>query len=214
MTAAKSKVEACVKDIDLWMIKNKLKFNGDKTELVVLSAAHRPFSSEVSLNILGFDILSSSSARNIGVIFDKKLSLECHITAVCKSCFFHIHNIWKIRKWLSVTACETLVHAFISSKLDFCNSLLYGLPKSSINKLQRVQNAAARLISFSRKRDHITPILYNLHWLPVDQRIEYKILLITFKILNGISPSYLSDLIQPYKPSRSLRSSSDRKSVV
>ncbi|KXJ27572.1 hypothetical protein AC249_AIPGENE7673 [Exaiptasia diaphana] len=72
MTAAKSKVEACVKDIDSWMIKNKLKLNGDKTELVVLSAAHRPFSSEVSLNILGFDILSSSSARNIGAIFDKK----------------------------------------------------------------------------------------------------------------------------------------------
>lgn len=197
-----------MRDIDRWMFNNKLKLNNDKTEIVVLSNAHRPLPSIDHLNISGFDISPSSSSRNIGVIFDEKLSLEAQITSVCKSCFFHIHNIWKIRKFLSFSACETLVHALISSKLDFCNSLLYGLPKSSLQKLQFVQNAAARLVSFSRKTEHITPVLYKLHWLPVEKRIEFKILLLTFKVLHNMAPSYLNDLISSYIPSRSLRSSS------
>ena len=104
-------------------------------------------------------------------------------------------------------ACETLIHAFISSKLDFCNSLLHGLSKSSVQKLQLVQNAAARVLTFSHKSEHITPILHSLHWLPIEQRIQRKILLVTFKILNNCTPSYLSDLIKPYGPSRTLRSS-------
>ena len=127
---------------------------------------------------------------------------------MCKSCFFHIKNIWKIRKFISFEACETLVHAFISSRLDFCNSLLYGMPKYLIQKLQRVQNAAARLVSGCHQHDHITPVLYRLHWLPVEQRIEYKILLLTFKALNDCAPSYLSELVKPYVPPLSLRSKS------
>lgn len=120
----------------------------------------------------------------------------------------YIQNIWKIRKYLSFEACETLVHALISSRLDFCNSLLYGLPKSSLQKLQIVQNSAARVISYNRKQDHITPVLYRLHWLPVVYRIEFKILLLAFKALNNAAPSYIADLLKPYIPSRSLRSSS------
>jgi hypothetical protein len=172
--------------------------NGDKTEILVLSVAHRPCPSIDTFNISGFDIFPSSSARNIGVIFDNiKLSLEAHITSICKSCFLHLYNIWKIRRCLSLGAWETLVRALVSFKLDFCNSLLYGLSKSSLKKLQHVQNAAAKLVSLSRKHDHITPIVLNL-----------QITLITLKILNNIVPSYLSDLIKSYVLSRSLSSSS------
>ena len=117
-----------------------------------------------------------------------------------------------IQKWLwpglSLADTEKLVHAFITSKLDNTNSLLYGLPKFLIDRLQNVQNAAARVVTRTRKYDHIKPVLKQLHWLPVSQRIDYKILLLTFKALNGQAPSYITELLKPYVPTRNLRSSS------
>ena len=131
-----------------------------------------------------------------------------HVNSVCKSAFHHLRNISRIRKLLSTTTTETLVHAFITSKLDHCNSLL-NVPKYVIKKLQSVQNAAARLITGSRKYDHITPILFELHWLPVSERIKFKIILLTHKALHQQSPIYIQDLIRRYTTSRTLRSSSD-----
>ena len=90
---------------------------------------------------------------------------------------------------------ETLIHAFVSSRVDYCNSLLYGLPAYQLNKLQRVQNAAARLIFQETKYCHVRPLLYNLHWLPVEFRIDFKILLLTYKAINGLAPFYLHELI-------------------
>ena len=208
LVLVKAKVESCARDFDSWMSENKLKLNGDKTEIAILSAGHCVPPSVNSINISGFDVAPSSSVRNIGVFFDSALSLESHIASIWKSCFFHLHNIWKIRNSLSVAPCEILVHALISSRLDFCNSLLYGLPNNSIKKLQLVQNAAARLVTLSRRQEHIKPILKSLHWLPIEKRIDFKILLITFKALHGFAPSYISSLLTPYSLSRSLRSSS------
>ena len=205
---AKSTLEACIIEIDKWMLQNSLKMNGDKTETILLSSSFRPRPSIDSVSIAGHDVFFSKKARNIGVILDENISLDHHIASICKSFFFHLRNISKIRKHISVRACETLVHNFISSKLDFCNSLLYGLSKSSLQKLQLVQNAAARVLTFSHKHEHISPILCRLHWLPIEQRIQCKILLLTFKILNNCAPSYLSDLLKAYKPTRILRSSS------
>ena len=131
-----------------------------------------------------------------------------HINGICKTCFFHIRNISRIRKYLSIDNTKILVHAFITCKLDHCNSLLYGLPSFLIHKLQLVQNCAARLIMCRSKYDHITPILKELHWLPVQQRIVFKILLITYKALNGLAPIYINNLLSRYVPTRQLRSSS------
>ena len=124
--------------------------------------------------------------------------------------FYHLRNIaiLLIRNSLSQEDAETLVHAFISSKLGFCSALLYGLPKSVIDRLQYVQNCAARLVTRTRSSEHITPVLRRLHWLPVRQRITYKILLLTYKGLNGMAPRYITDLLQPYTPTRQLRFSS------
>ena len=130
-----------------------------------------------------------------------------HVTAVCKSAFFHLRNISKIRKFLNTETTKSLVHAFITSKVDYCNSLLYGVPKYLLLRLQRVLNCAARIVFKSNKYDHITPLLKELHWLPIEQRIKFKIFLITFKALNKQGPNYITDLLIPYKPSRSLRSS-------
>ena len=115
--------------------------------------------------------------------------------------------------FLDEKSTETLVHAFITCHLNMCNSLLYGLPDSHISKLQRIQNSAARLVTRTRFADHITPVLRDLHWLPVKFRIMYKILLLTYKCRHGAAPEYLTDLIQEYKPVRNLRSSSKQNLV-
>src|SRR6056300_671167 len=100
-----------------------------------------------------------------------------------------------------------LVNATVTSRLDYRNSLLYGVHECLLNQLQRCQNNAARVVTLTRKYNHITPVLFDLHWLPVRYRITFKILLLTYKSLNGLSPAYLSDLLKPYKPCRALRSS-------
>ena len=102
--------------------------------------------------------------------------------------FYYLYNTRHIRKYLSRSSTETLIHAFITSRLDYCNSLLYGLPKYQLSKLQRVMNSSARLVYCAPKSCHITPLLRELHWLPVCYRIEYKITLLTFKVLRGMAP--------------------------
>ena len=114
---------------------------------------------------------------------------------------------FRVRKYLSTQQNERLIHAFISSRLDYCNSLLYGLPICDIEKFQRIQNTAARLLVGAKSRDSITPILMKLHWLPVTKRIQFKILLITYKALNDMAPTYLVELLSRYIPARNLRSS-------
>ena len=180
-----ARIEACVSHVDSWLVRNKLKLNKGKTKLLILNASHRPCPLIEVIQVSSEQIMPVSSARNLGVIFDQEITLVEHVTTICKTCFLHLRNIAKIRYSLSQKDTEILVHAFISSKLDSCNSLLYGLPQTLIDRLQAVQNCAAHLVTRSRKHDHITPILKQLHWLPVYSRIKYKILLLTFKALHG-----------------------------
>ena len=105
------------------------------------------------------------------------------------------------------------MHAFVTPMLDFCNSLLYGIPKHVLKRLQSVQNAAARVVTLARKRDHITPVLKELHWLQVQERVIFKILLLTYKALNNLTPSYISQLVKRNIPSRDLRSSTSNRLV-
>ena len=109
---------------------------------------------------------------------------------------------------------EMIIHAFISSRLDYCNALFTCLNQTSLNRLQTVQNAAARLLTRNNKRSHITPILSSLHWLPIKFRIHFKILVLTFRALHGQTPQYITDLLLPYTPNRALRSSDQKLLVV
>ncbi len=131
--------------------------------------------------------VTSSTVKKFGFILDSNLSFENHISHVTKTVFFHLRNIAKLRNMLSVSDAEKLVHAFMTSRLDYCNALLGGCPASSINKLQIVQNAAARVLTRSRKYDHIIPILQSLHWLPIMFSISCKILLLAYKALTGLA---------------------------
>ena len=141
--------------------------------------------------------------------FDSNLNLQEQIHKTCKSGFLHLYNIRRIRKYLSQESARTLVHAFIIGRIDYCNSLLFGLPSTHLPKLQRLQNAAARLISNVPRHSDITPVLCALHWLPVKFRIDFKILLFTFKAICGHAPGYLIDLIAiKEQPRYNLRSAS------
>ena len=166
------------------MILNKLKLNDDKTELIVFSSKYRPRPCLSNVQIDGECIEQS----NLGVLFDQTLSFGEHVSKLCKSSHYHLRNISKIRKYLDENSTETLVYALVLSKLDYCNTLLIGLPNYQIDRLQSVLNTAARIITFTCKYDHITPVLVGLHWLPVSYRIRFKVLLLTYKALNDLSP--------------------------
>ena len=139
---------------------------------------------------------------------DPHLTLSKNVSDVCKTAFFALHKIGRIRPFLSLKSTERLVHAHVMSRLDYCNGILIGLPDNHIQKLQRVQNAAARLVTRAKKRDHVSPILRQLHWLPIKYRIQFKILSLVFLCINNLAPSYLQELLVQYHPIRNLRSQS------
>ncbi|XP_042352033.1 uncharacterized protein LOC121950173, partial [Plectropomus leopardus] len=144
--------------------------------------------------------------NDLGIIVDADLKFDSQIKAVVKSSFFQLRQLAKIKPFVHRQHFETVIHAFVTNRLDYCNALYLGVSGSSIARLQLVQNAAACLLTGTRKFDHISPILASLHWLPIHFRIHFKILLFVFKSLNGLAPPYLSELLHPYTPSRSLRS--------
>ena len=130
--------------------------------------------------------------------------LTARTLTVSRTALFHLRNIANIRNILSQSDAEKLLHAFVTSILDYCNSLLLNCPTYSLKSLQLIQNAAARVLMRTNRRDHVSPVLASLHWLPVKFRIEFKILLLTYKALNDRAPSYLKDLIVRYFPNRAL----------
>lgn len=202
-------IQKCIIHVKSWMNSNMLKLNPDKTELLMLGSPHSLSRLKLpSLHLEGTDVPTSSSIRNLGVIFDQSLSLNDHITYLCKSINYHLRNIGKIRKYLSTEAAQRAIHALITSRLDYSNSLLFGLPVYQLNRLQRLQNNAARVVARVKKYEHITPVLRSLHWLPVKERVKYKILLLTFKVIQGLSPQYISELIITKQHGRNLRSNS------
>ena len=160
---AKRRVECCVNDIDCWMVNNGLRLSQDKTELVLIGSKFRCRPSLEFIQVVDEKIQPKPSARNLGVIIDQSLDLTDHVKKICVSCQYHLRNIAKIRKYLSEDTSQILVHAFISSKLDNCNSLFYGLPKHLLNRLRLIQNTAARFVTLSKRFDHVTPILLKIH---------------------------------------------------
>ena len=193
------------------MHNNKLQLNPDKTEKILITSKHnqKSLSLPFSADLNGTSINFSSTVRNLGVTLDQNLSFQQNVSRVCQICYFELRRINSIRHYLSQDALTKLIYAFVLSKIDYCEFLLAGCPKQLIQKHQKVQNNAAGLICRTRKSDHISPVVHTLHWLPVEQRSECKLLLLAFQSVNNEDPSYVSDLLKFCIPSRQLRSSSD-----
>ena len=197
-----------MEDIRSWMSNNYLQLNSSKTEAILIGTPNQlAKAANIGPSIDGQLIPLSAVVTNLGVKFDSTLSFRAHIKHISKTSFFHLKNISRLKPSLSPDDTKKLVNALIFSRIDYGNALLSGIPAKSINCLQLIQNSMARVLSGSRKSAHITPILARLHWFPVHYRIQFKVLLLTYKALNGQSPSYLCDLISTQTPTRSLRSS-------
>ena len=204
-------IELCIDEIRRWMRDNMLSLNDGKTEVIHFSSKFRSEGPVPHRDVRIGDVCihPSDTVRNLGVTMHSTGAMSAHVSNVCKSASHALWKIGKIRNLLDQRSTEKLIHAFITSRLDYCNSLLYNLPAFEIRKLQTIQNSAARLVTRTRKSDHITPVLRDLHWLPVQQRIEFKILCITFKVLCGLAPSYLDEVLTRRSAVRTLRSHSN-----
>ena len=205
-----SAMMTCIADIRDWMISDKLMLNDSKTEILLVGTRQQLRKVDLDALQIGTSTvpLTSSAVRNLGAWFDPELTMNTHVNKLCSAAYFHLYNLRRIRKYLTQQTCEKLVHAFVTSRIDYCNSLLYGLPAKQLDKIQRVQNTAARIIFRLPKFCHITPTLFSLHWLPIRYRIDFKICLLTFKAIHGFAPSYLCELITVKESQRNSRRSS------
>ena len=180
-----------------WMSSNLLSLNQSKTEflLIGLPVQLSKISDPSLLMPSHVTIPPANSARNLGVVFDSELSMSHHISSVSKSCFLSIRDLRRIRNTLDFTTAHTIATSLIHTKLDYCNSLFLNLPKSQLGRLQLILNSSARAVSKTPKCSHISPVLKSLHWLKIEQRIEYKINSITYKTLQSKKPDYLHNLL-------------------
>ena len=174
----------------------------DKTEAIVTSAvntrAHATV--DVVIDVCGCVVTPAPFVRDIGVWFYSTMSMANNVSRVCQMAYCQLRSIAIIRRSITTAACRTIiiVHALVMSRLDYCNALLYGLPDAQLQKLQLVQNSAARLVTGTRRPEHITPVLFALHWLPIRQRIQFKLLVLVYRCTHQLAPDYLTDLVVPY----------------
>ena len=201
-----SDLEVCVMNIREWLNHHCLKLNETKTEFMLFSTKQMAHHLQgIKLEIDGHQFLPTDGARNLGVTMDSNACMEKQINKICRAGYGQLKAINRISHCLDRRSLEIVIHAFVTSRVDFCNSVLVGVKQSLLAKIQRVQNAAARILTKTPRQAHITPVLRALHWLPVAARIEYKVLVLVFKCLDKTAPAYLCDLITPYDPSRTLR---------
>ena len=208
-SSAELSLSRTIDAISEWMTCNFLTLNPSKTEFLLIGLPQQLTKlSQSSITLRDNTTISAAiSARNLGVIFDSNLSFNQHIRTLSKSCFYHIRDLRRIRSTLDYNTARTIATSLVHSKLDYCNSLYYNLPASQISQLQIIQNALARAVTNTPTFCHITPILKSLHWLKIKQRIEYKILSLTYTALHNKEPRYIVDKLN-LRPPGSTRSSS------
>ena len=194
-----ARIEAAISTVGDWMSSNRLRLNHDKTQFVWFGTRQQLSKRDLtSLANLSEALVSDEPTRNLGVLLDPELTMAAHVSKLCQVCFYQLRQIRTIRHSLSIPSRLTLVHAFILSRLDYCNSVLFGASSHLLDRLQLIQNAAARLVLKLRKFDHISAAIRNeLHWLPVRRRIVYKLCLLVRNCLVGEAPQYLQELCVP-----------------
>ena len=191
------------------MTADKLKLNDDKTELIVIGT--RAQLDKISISELRIDhviVSAVCNVRNLGTWFDNHLSMKTAINKTCQSELYHLHNIGRIKRFLSFEDRKSIVQAILMSRIAYGNSLWYGVAATNLSKLQRVQNAAVRLVCSLPRHEHVTSSFIRLHWLPIKFRINFKIAMLCFKWIHGHAPNYLKRMVAIQKTSiYNLRSS-------
>jgi len=197
---AVDRLTSCIIRVRDWMARNRLKLNEEKTQVIWLGRPTRQQLDKVmvqTLELQNATVPFSSVVNDLGVLFDSELTMANQIAALGRSCFFHLRRLRSLKQSLTPDANKTLVHAFVSNRLDCCNSLLAGVSNQLLQRLQVVQNAAARLVTGARRSEHTSPILRDLYWLPVRQRIVLKTAVLAYKCQHDMAPEYLQVYCQP-----------------
>ena len=206
-------LEECIKEIRAWMAFNKLMFNDGKSEFEIIVSRH--FQTKFrdlnpSLHVGSAPIFPSKVVRDLGVLLDAEMTLSNHVGNIIRSMYFQMRQIGRIRHHLDEATCTKIVMALVTSRLDFSNSALYGIADHLLTKLQLAHNNAARLITKTKRHDHITPVMKSLHWLPVKFRSIFKNICMVHSVLySKTCPSYLQELVVLHAPQRTLRSGTD-----
>jgi hypothetical protein len=207
--AAVHHLELSINSISLWMFHNKLKLNPEKTEFLIIASPRNQHKIEIDSITLGDEVVPrSKTVRNLGVVMDSALCMRSQVNSIRRTCYFYLSWIRKIRKYLTLDSARSIVRALVLSRLDYCNGLLVSLPKCLIHDLDMVLHEAARVVVNQRKDPNIsiTKILKDLHWLPIQARIKFKIMMLTYKSIHSEAPQYLSDHLTMHSSSHSLRS--------
>jgi len=188
----------CILDVREWCASRRLQLNAQKTELVGFGSAaniRKMSAQNLTLSVGGDVITPVEVVRDLGVYLDAELTMKHHVNRVTSNCFFQLRRLRQIRRVAGPDVTQRLVSALVLSRLDYCNAALAGLPQATLRPLQRAQNAAARLVANMGSRDHITPAMKDLHWLPINQRITYKLCLMMHFIHTQQYPDYMRDLV-------------------
>jgi len=192
-----SRVEGCISDVAQWMRSNRLQLNANKTEVIWCTSARRQHQIPTASIVVGADVVAPvSSVRDLGIYIDSDLSMMTHVSKTVSACFASLRQIRSIRRSITRPVLQSLVAALTLTRLDYGCSTLAGLPARQLNRLQAVLNAAARLVYSARKSEHVSPLLRDLHWLRVPQRIEFRLAVLGYRCLNGTAPRYLADEFQ------------------
>ena len=217
-TYAPNRLSSCIKSIHDWLTSNSLKLNPNKTEAIFLHLPLRSSSlpNPPPITVDNSPIPYSKHIRNLGLHIDTTLSLDLHIAHMHKSIHYHLHCLRLIRRSIPLPIAITIASSYISPLFDYCNSLLFNLPTYKLNKLQRLQNAVVRCVYLLPRRssDSITPLLKQLHWLPVLYRIQYKLSLTIHKAIHHNSPDYLASLLLLYMPTTTLHTRSSNTFIL
>ena len=186
-------LDACTLHLLDWFNVNRLRLNPDKSVVLVCPPRGNIVPNDVSL--CGVPIPCSSVARYLGVNIDSFLTFDKHITDICQSSFACIRSLYRIRRYIDEQTAAQIIHAFIHTRLDYCNAIFAACSTRRIQRLQRIQNCCARLLKKLPRFTPTSPVLRELHWLPVRLRIDYKVCCFVHKCIYGSAPSYLSDLL-------------------
>ena len=217
MAGLLQRMAVCIEDVSTWMSSNRLCPNPSKTELIWLRSSRRLQNCATEMSVLGSLIRPVDSVRDLGVLIDSGLTLSDHANKVAALCYFHIRQLRIVRRTLTDEVAHSLVRALIHNQIDYCNGILASSPKYLSEKLQSVLRVAARLVLRLPSHSPVSALLRDqLHWLSVESRVKFKLVLLAYKSVHGLAPEYLSVYCIPVSrlPGRSHLRSSDQGTML